>query len=232
VPKSLSAVLNLLVTAGFAIALSAGASCAQSISGIVYDPMGGIVSGARVIVMQEYVKMQETSSSPTGEFSFATLPPGMYQLQIKQPRFSLFQTTITLEGNAPARIYAVLPLIRVMEEVRIKAALPPGAQKAVAAKRPRTIRVGGNVEPPQPLSPLRPAYPPGAASRGVEGPVVLFATLKADGTVSDVVVMGSPDSELQEEAIRALKKCRDQPAMLDGQLIETQMTIVFNFQLQ
>lgn len=228
--KSLSAPLNLLAGVGLAIALAAGAGCAQSISGIVYDPTGGIVPGARVMVMQDYVKMQETKSSPKGEFSFAGLSPGMYQLQIKQPRFSLFQTTITLEGSAPARIYAVLAPARVMEEVGVRAALPPAAQKAVAAER--EIRVGGNVEPPQPLSPPRPAYPPGAASRGVEGPVVLFANIKTDGTVSDIVVMGSPDSELQEEAIRALKKSRYQPAKLNGQLVENQMTAVFKFQLQ
>jgi len=88
------------------------------------------------------------------------------------------------------------------------------------------------VEPPQPLSPPRPVYPPGAASRGVDGAVVLFATIKTDGSVDNIVVMESPDAELQQEAIRAFKKCRYQPAKLNGQVIEDQITIAFNFLLQ
>jgi TonB family protein len=228
--RSPSAVVNAIATAWFATALFAAISYGQSVSGIVYDPTGGIVSGARVMLMEDYVKMREMKSSPSGEFSFADLKPGMYQLQIKQPRLSLFQSTVVLEGAEPVRIYAVLSPARVMEQVEIGATLPEGIPKA-ALPEPE-IRIGGKVEPPEPLVPARPAYPPGAVSRGIEGPVVLFATIKTDGSVGDVTVMGFPHSELQEEAVSALKKCRYRPAELDGQPMENQMTIVFNFRLR
>lgn len=229
-PKPSSAGVKVIATVWFATALCAGMSYGQGISGIVYDPTGGIVSGARVMVMQDYVKMREMKSSPSGAFSFADLKPGMYQLQIKQPLFSLFQATIVLEGDEQARVYAVLSPARVMEQVEIDATLPNGTPKA-ALPEPE-IRVGGKVEPPEPLAPPRPAYPPGAVSKGIEGPVVLFATIKTDGSVGDVVVMRSPDSELQAEAVSALKKCRYRPAKLNGQAMENQMTIVFNFRLR
>lgn len=229
-PRSFSAVLGLLATVLIALFLSAGTVYAQSISGIVYDWSGGIVARARVMLMQDYVKMQEMKSSPRGEFSFSGLKPGLYQLQVKQPLFSLFQATVGLEEKTAARIYAVLPPVRLAEEVTIHGSLPAGSQKVPLVERePRT---GGKVEPPEPLSPMRPAYPPGAASRGVEGSVVLFATIKNDGNVDNIVVMESADPELQDEAIRTLKGCRYQPAKLNGQLVDTQMTIAFNFNLK
>jgi TonB family protein len=212
------------------IVLAAGASHAQSISGIVYDPTGGVVTGTRVMRMQDYVKAQESKSTPSGEFSFAALKPGMYQLQIKQPMFSLFQTTVMLEGDEQARVYAVLPLARSFEEVQINAHLPAGTRKSVAAEP--AIRAGGRVEPTKALQPPRPAYPPGAAARGLEGSVVLFATIKTDGSVAEAIVLKSPDQELTDEAMRAVRKCRYQPMKLNGQPVETQMAIVFNFRLQ
>ena len=215
---------------GLVIALSGRTCWAQGISGVVYDPSGGIVAGARVMLMQDYVKFEETQSSRRGEFSFAGLKPGRYQLQIKQPRFSLFQMTVNLDGSGPARIDAVLAPARVMEEVGVRATLPPGARKTIGKEH--EVREGGYMEPPQPLTPPRPAYPEGAVSRGVDGTVVLFATIKTDGSVDNIVVMESPDAELQEEAIRAFKKCRYQPARLNGQVVEDQITIAFNFQLQ
>ena len=229
-PRSLSTVLGLLATICIALFLSAGTVYAQTISGIVFDWSGGIVAGARVMLMQDYVKMQEMKSSPKGEFSFSGLKPGLYQLQVKQPLFSLFQATVGLEEKNAAHVYAVLPPVRLAEELTIMGSLPAGTQKASPADRePRT---GGKMEPPEPISPMRPAYPPGATSRGVEGSVVLFATIKTGGNVDNVVVMESADAELQDEAIRTLKGCRYQPAKLNGQLVDTQMTIAFNFRLQ
>jgi TonB family protein len=225
-----SAILSRIARVCFPIILAAGTCHAQSISGIVYDPTGGVVSGARVMLMQDYVKVQETKSAPSGEFSFTALKPGMYQLQIKQRMFSLFQITVMLEGNEQARVYAVLPLARVFEEVQTNAQLPAGTQKGAAAEP--ASRAGGRVEPAKALEPPRPAYPPGAAARGLEGSVALFATIKTDGSVSDVVVLKSPDQALAEEAIPAVKKSRYQPMKLNGRPVETQMTIVFNFRLQ
>jgi TonB family protein len=228
--KSASAVVRATVAVWFATILFAAVSYGQSISGVVYDPTGGVVAGARVMLMQDYVKMREMKSSPSGEFSFADLKPGMYQLQIKQPRLSLFQATVVLEGDERARVYAVLPPVRVVEQMEIAAKLPEGVSKAVLPEP--EVRVGGEVELPEPMAPARAAYPPGAASRGIEGPVVLFATIKTDGSVGNVVVMRSPDSELRDAAVSALEKCRYRPAKLNGQPMESQMTIVFNFRLK
>lgn len=58
-----------------AITLLAAASCmAQSITGVVYDQDGAVVPNARVFLMEDYVKQQETRSGEAGNFTFLGLP--------------------------------------------------------------------------------------------------------------------------------------------------------------
>jgi TonB family protein len=203
---------------------------AETISGIVYDPTGGVVVGARVMVMEDYVKRQESKSDDRGEFSFAGLHAGMYQVQIKQPRFSIFQQTVQIETGQSVRVYAVLGPARVVEELDITSEIPAGLRKSAPGEN--AVRKGGEVQPPQALEPLRPAYPRGAARRGVEGTVVLLATIGADGSVGDVVVMESPDKELEQEAVRAVKTARYQACRMNSQPVKNQMTAVFHFCLR
>lgn len=180
------------------------------------------------MLMQDYVKMQESKSDVQGNFCFTGLARGMYEVQIKQPRMNLFQQTVEVGGEA-VRVYAVLPLARVVEEVEVSTKMAAGTRKSAPLQR--AIRAGGKVEPPEALGRLRPSYPPGAAARGVEGSVILSAMIRKDGLVDDVRVMGSPDTELEEEAIRILTKCHFVPAKLNGQPVDNLMVFVLDFQL-
>jgi hypothetical protein len=67
-----------------------------------------------------YSKLRETKSEEAVEFAFSGLEPGMYQLQVKQERFSLFQQTVHV-GKETERVYAVLPVARETESVLINA---------------------------------------------------------------------------------------------------------------
>jgi len=206
-------------------------SCmAQSISGVVYDPDGGVVPNAHVMLMQDYVKQKEIKSGETGEFAFPGLQPGIYQLQVKQERLSLFQQTVML-GGEPERVYAVLPLARETESVQIHARPARGVRKS---ERPesKAVRLGGKVEPAKLLQPLRPAYPPSAVARGMEGSVVLYATIRTDGTVSDPIVLESPDADLEKEALQTAWKLRYQPMKLNGHPVQCQVTIILDFKLE
>ena len=122
--------------------------------------------------MQDYVKQKESRSGEAGEFAFTGLQPGMYQLQVKQERFSLFQQSVIL-GSESERVYPVLPLARESEAVRISGRPASGSRKP---EKPlsKESRSGGRVEPAKLLQPLRPAYPAGALARGVEGSVGLI----------------------------------------------------------
>ncbi len=202
----------------------------QSISGVVYDADGSVVPNARVMLMQDYVKQSESRSGDSGEFVFAGLQPGVYQLQVKQERFSLFQQTVRL-GSESERVYAVLPLARESESVQVHATPSSGVRKSEKSMS-KTARPGGKVEPAQGLQPFRPAYPTSAAARGVEGSVVLYATIRTDGTVSDPIVLESPDSDLEKEGLQAASKLRYQPMKLNGHPVPCQVTIVIDFKLE
>ncbi len=206
-------------------------SCiAQSISGVVYDQEGAVVPQARVMLMRDYIKQTESKSSETGEFAFTDLQPGTYQVQIKQERLSLFQQTVILEGKSE-RVYAVLPLARESESVQINASRSSGVRKPARSMN-RALRLGGKVEPATLLQPLRPAYPTSAVARGVEGSVVIYATIHADGTVSDPIVLESPDHDLEREALQTVGKLRYEPMKLNGHPVQCQVNIVLDFKLE
>jgi TonB family protein len=202
----------------------------QSISGVLYDPDGGVVPNARVMLMRDYVKQQEINSGEAGEFAFGGLQPGMYQLQVKKERLSLFQQTVIL-GAESERVYAVLPLARETEEVQINGGPVSGSRKP---EKPvsKAVHLGGKLEPAVLLQPLRPAYPAGVVARGVEGSIVLYATINTTGAVSDPIVLESPDPELEKEALQTAQKLLYQPMKLNGHTVPCQLTIILDFKLK
>jgi TonB family protein len=207
------------------------ATCtAQAIRGVVYDGDGAIVAGARVFLMQDYVKQQETRSSERGDFVFGGLRPGTYQVQVKQERLSIFQQTVVLSGAEEARVYAVLALPRMLEAVRIETSLSPGVHHAEIP--PASRRVGGKVVGPTPLQPLRPRFPPGAAGRGIQGVVVLHVRVGTDGAPGEPIVLESPDPDLEKEVLRAVASLRYAPMKLNGRAVECYVTIVCDFKLR
>jgi TonB family protein len=218
----------LTVAVGLVAALTAAA---QTITGTVYDPTGALVSGARVMLMEDYVKLQETKSGERGEFSFAGLKPGLYYVQIKQPVFSLFQQHVEVKDGQPAHIHAILPLARSSDVLSIRGPVAPAGVKR-GATGIRAQRAGGKVQPPRLQKMVPPAYPAGAEKRGAEGPVVIDAAIKIDGTLGEPMVLEAPDAALEAAALEAIRQWRYQPMRLNGQPVECRSTVVFDFRLQ
>ncbi len=212
-------VLALLLTF-FATAVSA-----QTISGRVYDFTGAVISGARVVLLEDFNKITETKSGESGQFSFKDLKPGKYQVQVKQPWFQIFQQFVPLQENQSERVYAVLSVARAQNEMTIlddrRTGPPTGAVK--------NYRLGGKVEGLKRLSGRMPEWPEAALNRGASGTVVLHATLKTDGTLDDFAVLESPDPDLEKEAIEACKTWKYQPMKLAGHPIESRQVFIFNF---
>lgn len=215
-----------LIPALLAVVLGA-AACAQMISGKVYDQTGAVVSGARVVLLEDFNKIVETKSDDKGEFSFKELKPGAYQVQIKQPWFQIFQQLVSLKENQNPQVYAVLNVARSESEVGITGEPVPGVPPQMAADRAR--RLGGKVEGLKRVRGRMPAWPEAAAKRGAAGTVVLYATVKTDGSVADITVLESPDPGLEKEAVEAYQTWKYQPMKLDGQPVESRQVLVFNF---
>ena len=78
------------------------------------------------------------------------------------------------------------------------------------------------------LQRVNPIYPPLARNQGIEGNVILDATIAQDGSVPKVKVVSGPPS-LADAATRAVRQWRFSPAMLNGKPVEVEqrVTIVF-----
>lgn len=201
----------------------------QSIEGTAFDASGALVPGARVMLMVDYVKKTETVTDERGRFSFTDLVPGMYYVQIKQPRFSLSQQHVVVEEGKTARIYAVLAPGKMDDEVVVHSGVKASASASAVAK-PHTPAIGGNIDLPRLLSPPRPRYPENAAQAGIRGTVVLYARIKLDGGVEVLAVLASPDSELEAEVRRTAADLRYSPMKLNGKPVECNIELRFDFQ--
>jgi TonB family protein len=214
------------IGAFLAAAIAAGAG-AQTITGKVYDETGALVSGARVVLLEDFQKISETNSSEAGRFKFDGLKPGKYQVQVKQPWFGIYQQLVPLGENDKAHVYAVLGVARAGSEVTIDADRLPGVEAPAGAVR--TQRAGGKVEGLKRLSGRMPSWPEAARKRGASGAVVLHGTVKADGSVGEIAVLESPDPDLEREAVEAWQTWKFSPMKLNGQPVACQHLFVFHY---
>lgn len=77
-----------------------------------------------------------------------------------------------------------------------------------------------------------PVYPKDAKEEGVQGVVLLMATIDTRGHPSDVRVLRSPDPRLSEAALEAARQWRWEPARTrDGEAIAVNFVLTFNFRL-
>jgi periplasmic protein TonB len=75
-----------------------------------------------------------------------------------------------------------------------------------------------------------PVYPLIAKSAGVEGVVVLLATISKYGTIENLRVASGP-ALLQQAAIDAVKTWRYRPYLLNGEPVEVETTVNVVFSL-
>jgi TonB family protein len=92
---------------------------------------------------------------------------------------------------------------------------------------------GNNVTGPLKSYTLKPYYPQTAKEKGWQGTVILEAALDKKGRVGEISkIQSSGFSLLDEEAIKAVKKWRYQPATQDGKPIEWRVRIKYVFKLE
>ena len=92
------------------------------------------------------------------------------------------------------------------------------------------IRIGGDVPPPRKIHDVPPVYPPAARTAGVQGRVIMEATIDPSGEVGDIEVLQSVP-ELDEAAIAAAEQWRFEPTLVDGVAVPVSMTLTISFWL-
>ena len=94
-----------------------------------------------------------------------------------------------------------------------------------------TVRIGNGVRPPRKIHDVPPAYPSAAREAGIEGLVLLDATIDPTGAVSDIEVLRSVP-ELDQAAIEAVEQWRWEPTLVDGEPVSILLTVTVNFTLR
>jgi len=118
-------------------------------------------------------------------------------------------------------------------ELRVSVEAPPVAapMQTGAADSPKAPRVSGGVMAGNILSRVAPVYPPDAKAAGLQGSVVLKATIGKDGAIENLQVVSGP-KELLNSALDSVKQWVYKPYLLNGQPTEVETTITVNYSLQ
>ena len=96
---------------------------AARLQGVVTDSTGALVPGAKVKVTDAGTnRALETTSGGTGEWSFPSLPPGNYDLEVSDSGFKTVKQRVTLQVAQVANVNVGLEAGAVSEEITVTAA--------------------------------------------------------------------------------------------------------------
>jgi protein TonB len=84
---------------------------------------------------------------------------------------------------------------------------------------------------PEAITKVDPAYPQDLMHDRVEGVVVLYAIIHADGSVGDVRVLEGFDERLNENARKALAQWRFRPGTKDGIPVDVEAVVRVPFKV-
>jgi TonB family protein len=105
-------------------------------------------------------------------------------------------------------------------------------QTEEAPPRPVAETKCGEITEPVAVEKVRPQYPEEARKAKVMGTVLLDAVITEEGVVDQVKVVESPDEQLAEAAVAAVKQWRFDPALCDGEPVAVWYKLTINFKLQ
>ncbi len=87
-------------------------------------------------------------------------------------------------------------------------------------------------EPPVPVRTVAPDVPPSFSRAGVPGLVTVSFTVDDKGNVTDEKVVKSSNPELEEPALKAIRKWRFKPAVRDGNPVATHVAMPIKFSVE
>jgi TonB family protein len=90
---------------------------------------------------------------------------------------------------------------------------------------------GSDLSAPEAITKVDPAYPQDLMNDHVEGTVVLYAVIHADGSVGEVKVLEGFDDRLNENARKALEQWRFHPGTKDGTPVDIEAVVRVPFKV-
>ena len=84
----------------------------------------------------------------------------------------------------------------------------------------------------KPIQTVRAVYPPLALRMGMESDVILRIEIDTEGKVMKAEITNSGGAGFDEEALKAVKQSRFEPAQKDGKNVPAEFTYIYRFRLQ
>lgn len=105
---------------------------------------------------------------------------------------------------------------------------------AAGAAQDQVYKPGNGVTLPAVVHEVKPEYTSAAKSAGIRGSVFLKVVVASDGTVGDVQVTQSLDTEygLDEQAVKAMKQWEFRPGTKDGKAVPVEVAVEMTFTLK
>ncbi|HWI16579.1 MAG TPA: M56 family metallopeptidase [Vicinamibacterales bacterium] len=208
-------------------------------SGTVADPMGRALADAVVrLVPADGGQPIDTRTDPNGHFQFPDVPAGDYMMSVRHPGFSSKRHRVTLKGGGVTfNLQVQVGTLRETITVTGGAGDTPAtrqvqtAPSTAAHATPPTCAAsdGGQIKPPMKIRDVRPRYKQEWVAAGLEGSILMQATVGKDGKVRGLDVVSPVNAELEDEALAAVSGWEFSPTYLNCEPIEVQMFVTVAF---
>jgi len=239
-PLSRSGRIAAVLVVGLVTVFASGFSAAQNttvLSGTIADQLGGSIKNTTVSLRDLTTNATyEVQTDATGHYAFAALPSDDYLMTIKALGFQPIEQRVVLTGaalerNMQLRLGTVQESITVIDGPSTPA--PPIKQEILAKLRAKANEpsscsdAGGCIAPPSKVTDKKPVFPD--SQIGIGGIVTLKCIIDATGHVSNIQPVGTANADLVQAAIAAVSQWEFIPTRLDGQVVDTEMTVTVNF---
>ena len=203
------------------------------LAGIVRDPSTARVPGCTIIARNLDGQNQETATAGrAGDFHFAAIPPGRYEIEVRAPGFKPAKKDIIVTAGTSAQADISLEVGTISESVTVHMSRnsPPPSQNA--ARTAVRIPIGGNVRMARLLRQPKPEYPQDLKQQGITGTVRIKAVISKTGELLEPTVINTDvHPGLAQAALDNVRQWRYEPTLLNGQPVEVVTTIEVHFEL-
>jgi len=183
------------------------------------------IDGANVTLWNADNGTSLKTSSSAGTFAINEIAAGDYFLKSEKTGYLAVYGAVHLSGDGSHELSI---------SMRERGGANPDSVSAAAPLRsphrpPRATAVPPVVKPARLTSKLSPIYPDAERKSGIRGSVRIAMIILPNGALDDLVVLSAPDGGLARAALAAVRQWKYSPTYLDGQAVESNLTVDVNF---